>query len=117
MSTPVRVASRYAAVVVVALTLAAVHVRRPSTVCLFRATTGLPCPFCGGTTAAVHLGHGDVRAAVAASPLAVLGLAAWPVFDAIRVPAWWQRRVPRYTAIAAVLLAAELWELHRFGVF
>jgi hypothetical protein len=35
--------------------------------------TGLPCPACGGTTAMVALGRGQWGAALAASPLVVLG--------------------------------------------
>jgi Protein of unknown function (DUF2752) len=99
------------------MALGAVHLRhRPSTICPFRALTGLPCPFCGGTTAASRLGHADLRGALAASPLAVALLIAWPFVGAISLPRWWQRRGLRVAAIVVVLLGAELWQLARFGV-
>ena len=95
------------------------HVRlsgRPSTVCLLRATTGVPCPLCGGTTAAVRLGSGDLAGALRASPLAVLGA---PVVAALPLLADRLGRVPRPArgaALAAVLVAAEAWQLARFGL-
>lgn len=47
--------------------------------CLFRAATGLPCPFCGLTHGVAELGAGHVQAAVALHPLAPLAalLALW----------------------------------------
>lgn len=42
--------------------------------CPLRALTGIPCPGCGTTHALLALGHGEVRAALWASPLAALGL-------------------------------------------
>jgi hypothetical protein len=107
---------RYAGVAAVVVVVAAVHVRRPPTFCLLRATTGIPCPFCGGTTSAVRLGHGDLVGAVRASPLAPLLLAAWPVLDVAGRPTWWASRRARWTVIGAVLAAAELWQLARFGL-
>ncbi len=84
--------------------------------CPFRAITGIPCPTCGSTHAAVALMHGRLGAALAANPLATFagiaffagGLAApvwaalrWPVLD---VPA----PLPRWlrAAIVAALLAS-----------
>ena len=32
---------------VLLIALASLHIRRPATVCMLRATTGIPCPFCG----------------------------------------------------------------------
>jgi hypothetical protein len=111
------VAGRYVVLGVGAVALGAVHLRhRPSTICPFRALTGLPCPFCGGTTAASRLGHADLRGALAASPLAVAMLVSWPFVGAISLPRWWQRRRLRIAAIVVVLIAAELWQLARFGV-
>jgi hypothetical protein len=110
------VALRYLAMAAVVVAVAALHVRRPATLCLLRATTGVPCPFCGGTTGAVRLGHGDLRGAVAASPLALLMLAAWPFLGVVRGPAWWQVRAIRWSLIAAVLVSAEVWQLLRFGL-
>jgi hypothetical protein len=85
-------------------------------VCLFREVTGLPCPFCGGTTAAVRLGHGEVGGALAASPLAVAMLATWPFLNVVRAPAWWQRNWARWSVIATVLIGSEIWQLVRFGI-
>lgn len=113
------VAVRYAAIGAFAIGLAALHIRRPTTVCLLRATTGVPCPLCGGTTAVVRLGHGHVVDALRASPLAV-GLVAWlPWVGRVRPPSWWQVRGVRVTAVAAVLIGAEVWQLlrmHLLGV-
>ena len=115
--TPAGIVQRYLAVAVAAIALGALHLRhRPATLCLFREVTGLPCPFCGGTTAAVHLGHGDVRGALAASPLAVAMLATWPLLGAVRSPRWFQVRHWRWLAIGSVLVVAEIWQLVRFGI-
>lgn len=46
--------------------------------CPLRGAIGLPCATCGMTRAFVALAHGDLSAAVAASPLgALLAAAAW----------------------------------------
>jgi hypothetical protein len=112
-----RVTARYAVLAAGAVALGALHIRhRPSTICPFRALTGLPCPFCGGTTAASRLGHGDIRGALSASPLAVAMLISWPFVGAISLPRWWQRRTLRVGIIVVILLGAELWQLVRFGV-
>lgn len=113
----IRVGAQAAALVAFIVVLAAVHVRRPSTFCILRATTGVPCPFCGGTTAAVDLGHGRFAAAAAASPLALLLLASAPALGVVRAPAWWWRYRRRGVAIVLVVLAmAEIWQLQRFGL-
>ncbi|MCW2600120.1 MAG: hypothetical protein JWM02_1949 [Frankiales bacterium] len=116
--TPPRVvpaAARLAVLIAAAAVLAAVHPRgRPATLCLLRATTGVPCPLCGSTTAFVRLGHGHLRAALTASPLAVLGTATFalsPLAPATVVQA--VRRV-RYPLLLTALSAGELWQLHRF---
>jgi hypothetical protein len=117
LASPTTVAKRYLAVALVAIALGALHLRhRPATFCLFREVTGLPCPFCGGTTAAVRLGHGNLKGALAASPLAVGLLATWPLLDAVRAPRWWHSRRTRWTVIAAVLIVSEIWQLVRFGI-
>lgn len=57
-------------------------------VCPFRALTGIPCATCGMTHAFVHLAHGEVSAAMAASPLgAALAGGGWllAVADALRL--------------------------------
>jgi Protein of unknown function (DUF2752) len=117
LASPTAVAKRYLAVALIAVVLGALHIRhRPATFCLFRELTGIPCPFCGGTTAAVRLGHGDLKGALAASPLAVGLLATWPLLDAVRSPRWWQSRRTRWTVIAVVLIVSEIWQLVRFGI-
>ena len=111
-----RSAYRLTVALTVAVVLAQVHPRhRPATVCLLRGVTGIPCPFCGGTTAAVHVGRADLRGALHASPLALIGaplVAAWPVLGGLlpRV-----RSAARISALVAVLAGSELWQLHRFG--
>jgi hypothetical protein len=107
---------RLAALLVVAVVLAQVHPRhRPATVCLLRGLTGVPCPFCGGTTAAVHVGRADLLGALHASPLGLLGapvVAVWPALRSrlARLPS-----SARVGALVAALLGSELWQLHRFG--
>lgn len=97
-----------------ALVLAQLHLpHRPATVCLLRAVTGLPCPFCGGTTAAVHVGRGDLVGALRASPLAVV---AAPVSAFLPLLAGRVRPLlPWRAALVLVLAGSELWQLHRFG--
>ncbi|HTR69616.1 MAG TPA: DUF2752 domain-containing protein [Mycobacteriales bacterium] len=108
---------RYAGMAALALAVGALHLpRRPATLCLFREFTGLPCPLCGGTTAAVDLGHADPRAALAASPLAVAMFATVPLIGALAAPRWWQRRSVRWIAIVSVLGVSEIWQLARFGI-
>lgn len=56
---------------------------RPPTLCLLRGLTGIPGPFCGGTTAAVRLGSGDLGGALAASPLVLAGAAVWSAWPVV----------------------------------
>lgn len=106
---------RVVVLVVAAIVLAAVHVRwRPATVCLLRGLTGVPCPFCGGTTAMVDLGRGDPGAAIQASPLGLIMLATWPFLGSLSGPSWWRDRRWRWSLIAVLLLASEFYELTRF---
>jgi Protein of unknown function (DUF2752) len=105
--------------------LASLRVSRPSTLCLLRATTGIPCPFCGFTTAGVHLGHADIVGAVASSPLAVvtcIGFVLAPFVKRSPLAERWRAAPPRWrqvvpvTAILTILAASEIWQLFRFGV-
>jgi len=112
-----RVPARLALLLGLAFALA--HLRlawRPSTLCLLRATTGIPCPFCGGTTAAVDLGSGDLLAALRASPLAVAGAPVVAALPALRGHLDRVPRTVRVAALVAVLVGAEVWQLVRFGL-
>jgi hypothetical protein len=58
--------------------------------CPLRGLAGIPCATCGMTHAFVHLAHGEVARALAASPLgAALALAVWllALADAARLAA------------------------------
>lgn len=111
-------AARAVLFALVALGLAALHLPwRPPTLCLLRATTGIPCPVCGGTTAAVELGAGRPWQALMASPLVVLGAVALVLRPLVpsRSP---HPRSPQalWATIAGVALLSELWQLHRFAL-
>jgi predicted ABC-type sugar transport system permease subunit len=116
---------RVAAGAVAALALANLHVPgRPATLCPFRALTGIPCPFCGGTTAAVHLGRFDLLGALRANPVIVFGavvVAAMPAviaFRSSRHGARWPAlsSTTIRVAIALALVFSEVWQLFRFGI-
>ena len=121
---------RAAALVVAALVLGALVLPwRPPTLCLLRNLTGIPCPFCGGTTAMVQLGRGDLEAALYASPLVVLGAPLWVSWPRLRpaVERWsqqrwsergWSERGVRRALLAGgavALVLSEAWQLHRFA--
>ena len=111
------VVRRYVLVAALVVALAAVHLRgRPASLCLLRSVTGVPCPFCGGTTSAVQLGTGDLRAAFLASPITPLMLLAAPLLGRLSGPAWWRPRSVRWTSLLLLLAMAEIWQLARFGV-
>jgi len=108
---------RFLALGTAAVVLAAMHLRRPLLVCPFRTLTGIPCPLCGGTTAAMTVGAGDLARAVRVAPVPLLAAATFIV--APLGPAnWWWRLAPRRRAglIMAALVVAECWQLVRLGV-
>jgi hypothetical protein len=110
-----RAVARGAALAVLVLALGAVHLRgRPATFCLLRGLTGIPCPLCGGTTAAVQAGHGRLLSALRSSPLAVFGAGAFVLAPTVRRPHL--RPAVLWTAIGAVAAASEVWQLLRFGL-
>jgi hypothetical protein len=107
--------TRGAVLLAAAVGLAVLHLPgRPRTVCLLRAVTGIPCPLCGGTTAAVQVGRGDLLGALRASPLAVLGAATFVAAPVARLPQLSSRSV--WLLILTVAAAAELYQLGRFGL-
>lgn len=54
-------------------------------VCPFRALTGWDCPLCGGTRTGSALLHGDVAAAFASNPVALVGITLLGVVGALWV--------------------------------
>lgn len=115
---------RIAAFAVAAVALANLQLPgRPATVCPLRALTGVPCPFCGGTTAAAHIGHLDLLGALRANPVVVVGAivtACMPAVLAIRSrhgdwPSWVTRRTVTGAIVCAVAFS-EVWQLVRFGI-
>jgi Protein of unknown function (DUF2752) len=95
--------------------------------CLLRLLTGIPCPFCGMTTAATSLAAGDPAAALVANPF-VLVLVAFTAFMAgliaaralglVQPPRPWTPTQRRAAWWLGLLLAAASWafQLHRFGL-
>jgi hypothetical protein len=95
--------------------------------CILRLVTGVPCPGCGLTTAAVALVHGDPGGALAANP-AIYGLAALTVavgplvglraLGVLGPPRAWPAERRRQLGRVIVLLAVASWifQLHRLGV-
>ena len=85
---------------------------RSVTVCPLRAVTGVPCPLCGGTTAAGRIGRGDVLGGLAANPVAVLAAALLvlaPVLSGrVRLP---HRAAPWLFTVG--VLFAWVWQLTR----
>lgn len=91
--------------------------------CPLRALTGIPCPFCGGTTAAVDLVRGRFGDALATSPLVVLLAVVTVVMAAVlglrllgRLPPPRRRSALTPTTVAlgvALLVASEAWQLAR----
>jgi hypothetical protein len=94
--------------------------------CPLRTLTGVPCPFCGMTTATVAITHGNWAAAAAVNPLAylaaalVVGTAPFLVARAAgRAPLprpWSVARRRRLGWVFAGLVALSwLFQLHRYG--
>jgi Protein of unknown function (DUF2752) len=94
--------------------------------CPLRTLTGVPCPFCGMTTATVALTHGEWGVAARTSPLAylvaalVVGTAPFLVARATGQagpPRPWSAAARKRTGrIVAVIVAASwVFQLHRFG--
>jgi hypothetical protein len=94
--------------------------------CPLRTLTGVPCPFCGMTTATVAFTHGQWTAAAAANPLvyllAALCAGTAPVlvaraFGLAGAPRPWSVTTRRRIGVGMTCLAGLSWlfQLHRFG--
>ena len=106
------VARRVAGLALALLALAAIHPPgRPSSLCVLRSLSGIPCPLCGGTTAGVRLGQGDLLGALRASPLAVIGAVGFAL-EPVGLPTLGRYR---WLVVSLTALVAELWQLQRFG--
>ena len=91
--------------------------------CPLRAVTGVPCPFCGMTTATIAAVHGDIGGSLAANPAALVLLA---VIATAFVPAVY--RSDRFRQLAGrsrpwlarlpwlALPVLWMWQLERFGL-
>ena len=76
--------------------------------CPLRGLAGIPCATCGMTHAFVHLAHGELARALAASPLgAALAGGAWlyAVLDALRIAAGAPLPIPSPKALRAIAAA------------
>jgi len=100
-TTPLRIASASTLAMLAVVPLVPGH---DSVACPLRATTGIPCPFCGMTRGVGRVLDGDVGGAAALNPGSLLlVLAAVALFVAVRRPSV---RVPTW---APALLVAALW--------
>lgn len=95
--------------------------------CALRWLTGIPCPACGLTAAAVALVHGDPVGAFAANPtifgLAAFTLSAGPLLalralGVVAPPAPWSPGRRRAAGHTVLLLAFASWvfQIHRLGL-
>ncbi|MCB9840600.1 MAG: DUF2752 domain-containing protein [Phycisphaeraceae bacterium] len=76
------------------------------TPCILRATTGVPCPTCGGTRAVTALVGGDVGGAIAWNPMVIGGLVLLVAWLALRVALLRRVVVVRRRWLVAVTLVA-----------
>ena len=102
------------------------HTGWPGLPCPLRTLTGVPCPFCGMTTATVAMAHGEWGNAAAANPLAYLLAALVAVTVPVLLaraagvapgPRPWPEVMRRRTRWAMAVLVGLSWlfQLHRFG--
>ena len=78
--------------------------------CLFAASTGVDCPFCGLTHGVAALGAGDLGAAVAAHPLAPLAVAL-ALAVGVALPARRRLAVAPVALPALAVLVMTVWLL------
>ncbi|GAA3214448.1 DUF2752 domain-containing protein [Actinocorallia longicatena] len=112
------VAGRVALMTAAALAVALAHrVGDPGILCPVRRFTGIPCPFCGGTTVFIELGSGHPVRALAANPLVFVGafvFAFAPLGPAAR---WWALKNRTRNGILTLAIATSgIWQLARFGI-
>ena len=78
--------------------------------CPLKYLTGIPCPFCGGTRAALALLQGDLHQAVMMNPLAVGLMLLAPLgallYWRLIVPRGW--KIARYKRLLLILLIAAI---------
>ncbi len=94
-----------------------------ATLCLFRNATGLPCPTCGSTRAALAVADGRLLDAVVLNPLMTVAALVGVVWLALRVgfrgriyfPSLENRSVPFWGAMAVLLGANWVWVIARLG--
>jgi hypothetical protein len=126
-STPERMALAAAALVPAAIAYPAVHAATGfAPACPLRAVTGVPCPFCGGTTAATALADGRLGDALAANPFVpalavvlagVLLLVVARALGRVAPPRSWPHDRQRRAALVAGALVTASWifQLVRYG--
>jgi hypothetical protein len=92
------------------------HAHDPGILCPIRALTGVPCPFCGGTTVFMELGAAHPVKALAANPIVLagaVGLATAPLGSGRR---WWATSPRTRVWILGVVVGLSwVWQLARFG--
>ena len=81
----------------------------PAIACPLRATTGVPCPFCGMTRAVVAAVHGHLGTSLSFNPGGVVVLLLALV--AIARPAWLRRVYSPPWVLLAVLGALWVWNI------
>jgi hypothetical protein len=92
------------------------HFGLPLPVCLFRESTGIPCPTCGSTRLIESLLSGRILEAATMNPLifaALVAVLSWALLSTARVvlglPVWrvvlgrWERRMLLFLAVVAAL--------------
>jgi hypothetical protein len=115
---PLGVALRVGGMAVGAVLAAVVHrIHDPGILCPVRALTGVPCPFCGGTTVFMELGAAHPARALAANPVVLAGAVALAAAPLGSGRTWWAI-APRTRAwiIGGVVALSWLWQLARFGL-
>ena len=114
---PLGVALRVGCMSAAAILASFVHrVHDPGILCPVRALTGVPCPFCGGTTVFMELGSAHPVKALAANPVVLVGavgLATAPLGSGRR---WWAIDARTRAWILGVVVGLSwVWQLARFG--